>query len=313
MDEEKLFRYFHGEATLAEKDAIMAWVEASEANRKEFRKMHLIYAGLALYAPKTSSHRSTFKLVWANRTVRYVARLAAVIMLMVGSYYIGGDVYHDSLTQQEMKIVVARGQRVEVVLADSTHVQLNSGTTLEYPAVFAKDMRRVKLSGEALFDVKHDEKQPFVVETYACDVKVLGTKFNVLANDERQIFSTALLRGKIAVKNRASGQEIIATPNMRIDLKNGEFEVSHMTNLDNYLWADGIISVGGLSFEELIYKLETCYDVDIVMQRKTMPVIKYKALKIRVSDGIEHALEVLQFASNFNYEYDKEQNKITIK
>lgn len=53
----------------------------------------------------------------------------------------------------------------------------------------------MKLSGEAVFDVEHDEDRPFVVETFASDIRVLGTKFNVIADERHQRFSTALLPG----------------------------------------------------------------------------------------------------------------------
>lgn len=199
MNEEKLFRYFSGQTSKKENEEIVLWVEASEENRNEFRKMHLIFAGMALYAPKKASRWAPLKLIWNNKRVQRIMQVAAVIAMMLGSYYIGGVFNHESLSEQSMKIMVAKGQRVEIVLSDSTHVQLNSGSTLEYPTVFSRDMRHVKLTGEALFDVKHSEEHPFVVETYACDVKVLGTKFNVLADKSHELFSTALLRGKISV------------------------------------------------------------------------------------------------------------------
>lgn len=33
-----------------------------------------------------------------------------------------------------------------------------------------------------MFEVEHDAARPFIVETFACDAEVLGTKFNILAD-----------------------------------------------------------------------------------------------------------------------------------
>lgn len=65
----------------------------------------------------------------------------------------------------------------------------------------------MKISGEAMFDVEHDADHPFVVETFACDVEVLGTKFDVEAEPDEGIFSTALLRGSVKVSNKLTAGE----------------------------------------------------------------------------------------------------------
>ena len=42
MEQELLFRYFRGETSQEEEERILSWVEASPANRAEFRKAHLL-------------------------------------------------------------------------------------------------------------------------------------------------------------------------------------------------------------------------------------------------------------------------------
>lgn len=196
MEQELLFRYFRGETSQEEEERILSWVEASPANRAEFRKAHLLFAGLALYAPAPASDTARPK---PRRTLlriaRYAVRTAAAVIVMVGAAYLGKVVYHHSLAEREMSVFVPAGQRMQVTLADGTHVQLNAGTTLEYPVVFSSKTRRVKLSGEALFEVTHDPSHPFIVETFATDIQVLGTKFNVLADSENGLFSTTLVGG----------------------------------------------------------------------------------------------------------------------
>lgn len=51
------------------------------------------------------------------------------------------------------KISVPAGQRINLELSDGTKVWLNSRTKIEYPAVFADKERRIKLDGEAYFQV----------------------------------------------------------------------------------------------------------------------------------------------------------------
>ena len=75
----------------------------------------------------------------------------------------------DEWSQRTTSIEVPPGQYLSMRLEDGTNVWLSAGTRFEYPLVFAGRERRVKISGEAMFDVEHDADHPFVVETFACD------------------------------------------------------------------------------------------------------------------------------------------------
>lgn len=62
----------------------------------------------------------------------------------------------------------------------------------------------MSLKGEAYFDVSKDVEHPFVVQTKKCDIKVLGTEFNVRVNEAESDceFSAALLEGSIELTNK---------------------------------------------------------------------------------------------------------------
>lgn len=72
----------------------------------------------------------------------------------------------------------ATGEKKTVTLPDGSTVSLNAVSCLE---VFTSDWastRRVRLTGEAFFQIKKGHA-PFVVETSAGTVSVLGTSFNI--------------------------------------------------------------------------------------------------------------------------------------
>mgnify|MGYP000004802238 CR=1 FL=1 len=80
-------------------------------------------------------------------------------------------------------------------LSDGTKVWLNSRTKIEYPAVFADKERRIKLDGEAYFQVAQNIHKPFIVQTPKGNVEVLGTQFNVESYSDDSTFATALMEG----------------------------------------------------------------------------------------------------------------------
>ncbi|MDE5731731.1 MAG: FecR domain-containing protein [Bacteroidales bacterium] len=200
------------------------------------------------------------------------------------------------------------GQRTSVVLSDGTTVELNSGSRIEYPAIFRKGERRIRLEGEAMFDVTHDPEHPFVVETFAYDVKVLGTKFDVIADSGKNEFTTALIEGKVRIQDKDANPLITLSPNMVATLENGNLLTSYLGDHDDYLWTDGIISASGIPFDKLMKRFERCYGHSIVIRREEMPQIRFAYLKFRISDGIEHALDLLCKGGTFKYSYDESSN-----
>ena len=60
-------------------------------------------------------------------------------------------------------------------LEDGTQVWLQDGTELRYAVGKGDGERIVRLDGEAYFDVSHDARHPFVVETRELAIRVLGT------------------------------------------------------------------------------------------------------------------------------------------
>lgn len=129
----------------------------------------------------------------------------------------------------------------------------------------------MRLEGEAMFEVAHDASQPFVVETYACDVEVCGTRFNVTADKDVQEFSAALFEGSVACseQNERRGNSDGAQHHRPSEKRTSSFERSG--NQDNYLWTDGIISFSGDDFGQIIDKLRKYFDVEIEVQREELP------------------------------------------
>ena len=300
------------EATPEEESAVLAWLEADPGHRREMDRLDAVYNATVLHAPAASEIRraKTFVL---RRAARYAATAAAALLLVAVSGWFFTARQMSRLAEQMTAVNVPAGQRISLKLQDGTTIWLNAGTTLEYPAAFAAGSRRVRVSGEAMFDVAHDADRPFVVETFACDVEVLGTKFNVVAEEQAGKFSTSLIRGRVKVVNRLSdGEQFVLSPDECASLVGGHLSLRQIDDPDEFLWTEGIISLKGASFEELIAKFEKAYGIRIKVMRETLPRLRCRG-KLRVSDGIEHAMSILRTGADFTYEIDRDTNEIRIR
>lgn len=85
------------------------------------------------------------------------------------------------------------GESLVIQLEDGSKVTLNASSQLA--TLEQGDERRYRLSGEALFEVT--KGSPFIVETHAGEVKVLGTRFVVLSSELS--YRISCLEGVVAV------------------------------------------------------------------------------------------------------------------
>ena len=313
MEKETLYRFYKGEATSDEQRRLMEWLDADQENRRIFDRERGMYNALLLFAPEEKAARGRL-LNW-RRVTRCAVQAAAVVILAVGIGWGYVSYKERSWANLMTRVAAPEGQRINLTLQDGTNVWLNSGAEIEYPSLFAGNSRQVRLSGEALFDVRHDAECPFEVETFATKINVLGTKFNVIADETYGRFSAALLQGRIKVTNLLDPrrQEIVMKPDDIVNLSNGRLFVETIRDPEALCWTEGLVRISGLPFDELMAKFEQVFDVKIVIARNSIPDIGKISGKIRVNDGIENALHILQYAADFSFEKDEETNVVTIR
>lgn len=298
---EILARFFEGRTTSEENNAIADWIESDPANQETFNRelqfhLMLMHMSSKVKASQQKPHRTRLAL-YAGLAASFVAGIILCWFLAVAP-----------LSDEASRMVAFHtdpGQRASLTLPDGTSVELNSGSTLEYPAVFARGERRVRVEGEAMFDVAKVADKPFYVETFAYDVKVLGTRFNVESDEDRGVFSTALMEGSVAILDKHDNRITELEPDQVVTLTDGRLIKRHEENIGSrYRWTDGIINCSGLSFEELMRRFERAFGVTIVIECEAVPDISYKRMKVNVCDGISHAFAILQRTSDFTVEYD---------
>lgn len=319
IKEELLFRFFDGTATARETDRIAAWLDADpEAHQKILNGAYDRYVTAIMSAPAEAPRMrltaaATPRRPRLRRLLIRAGGMAAALLLGAGATYLPLSHRLDEWAAQTTTIEVPAGECMHLALADGSRICLNAGSRVVYPSIFSGRERRIQLSGEAMFDVSHDARRPFIVETFAGNVEVLGTRFNVIADEAEEAFSTALFQGHVCVTLPNGRERVEMSPNAMVNLRNGHLVLSNIRDMDSYRWPEGIISLSGLPFDQVLRKLERSYNVTIIRKRPDEPAIGYRNIKIRISDGIVHALDLLRNASDFSYVYDETDNVITIE
>lgn len=197
-------------------------------------------------------------------------RYAAVVTLIIVA---GVTLYVRRDRSDNHYIKSAYGEIKTVELPDHSVVTLNGGSSLSYYAASWHEQRRVKLSGEAYFDVKH-VGTPFVVEDEKALVKVLGTTFSIrsLGNSTQ----VACLTGKVEVRNlHDAAHSLILTSGNGTRVSGNEKMAVHAIEPGEVAgWKDHKLYFNNTPLNEVFIELERYFGKKIILP-KDVPVVKF--------------------------------------
>lgn len=314
MDKELLLKYYRCQTSEEEERRIAEWLDASAENRADYALFRMRMDAVTMAGSTIDELYETHRRRGVRRSLRRwsVAAAAALVFGLGVSYLTATHVRRE--VGSTMLTFSSQDAPVRYTLSDGTSVWLNTRTSIEFPAVFTGRERTVRVTGEALFDVTHDPERPFVVCTPSCDVRVLGTQFNIRTDADGSRFEAALLRGRIEVMNRATGGRLVLEPNQTALLRDGVLVQERLADPDDYLcMADGYINLKGHTFCEVLDRIGQVFGVQIDSEGVSVGDDKFWWGKIRVQDGVDNAMKVLQNAYPVRYTYDRESNTIVVR
>ena len=162
---------------------------------------------------------------------------------------------------------VPRGSTpLSLTLSDGSQVWLNVGSSLTYPTAFTDKERKVKITGEAYFEVAHNASMPFIVQHDNVTVSVLGTHFNVNTYEDEADERITLLEGSVRVNKNSLSQLLKPGQQARISKKaNDDIKVLDNVNIDEVMaWKDGKFRFGeNTDIGTIMRQISRWYNVDI--------------------------------------------------
>ena len=166
-----------------------------------------------------------------------------------------------------------KGRQFQLLLPDGTKVWLNAASSITYPATFAGNARRVKVLGEAYFEVAKMKDMPFFVDINdKAEVKVLGTHFNISSYEEERTIKTTLLEGSIQTSLLGTGKTpeyIVLKPGQQAEITNDqEIKLNESVNIDLVMaWKNGLFNFENASLGEVMRQLSRWYDIEVVYEK----------------------------------------------
>ncbi|MDR3715152.1 MAG: FecR domain-containing protein [Puia sp.] len=255
-----------------------------------------------------------FRPVPLIRRWRVAAAAAAVLVIAIGLYLLftgHPDRAGHTATQYAVQTITHPDYIRNIVLPDGSTVVLHAGSTLDYPAGFPDSSREVSLQGEAYFDVRHDNKRPFIIHTGKVRTIVLGTAFNISSDSNR--VTVSVTGGKVRVEN---GRKVLAelAPNQQIVYNVPQDEAEQRTvNAERLVtnWTKKDMVFDGDDFGSIAETISQRYGVAIRFRNPELARCLIVA-SFSGTETLENVLETLCTIRNASYTRSQDDKAVEI-
>jgi len=220
----------------------------------------------------------------------WFSRIAAILILPL-LLYTGINLYRSSIKGDInwVEIKAPAWTRAHFTLPDGTNGWLNSNSSIRYKGDY-NYAREVMLNGEAYFDVKTDQKRPFVVNTSGAIVTAVGTRFNVASYEEENEVEVVLEEGKLLFSNDKKGEILTIAPNERLLYNKTQDTYSTDTvQIEKHTsWTEGKLIFRNDPIDVIVRRLGRWYNVDVELVNNN-----FKEIMLRATFEDENLEEVL--------------------
>jgi len=228
---------------------------------------------------------------------RRLLRMAAVLIFLIAAVW-GGRLLFAPSAPDQIEYAADSDKRL-IELPDGSRVWLRHNGSLEFPHEFKGNERRVKLSGEAYFEVAHNPAQPFRVELSAGGfVEVLGTQFNVCAQPRLDETSVLVRTGKVRFSPDGKSEGALLTKSQKavFSRQNAKVKVAQVASFNELAWQTGGLEFVSTPLSTVVSDLELYYKVSIELRNPALRDCTYTAPL--TNQSIEKVLQSLVVAYN---------------
>jgi transmembrane sensor len=272
-------KFIAGEATPEEAMQVNDWIAASEENKIYFTQLERTWT----FGGNQLSSTPKKEIVWSalERTISKthgskkessisLYRIAATILLLIS---ISAALYFFKIPKQNSSAIAWETKRTsneiaQLDLPDGSNVKVNCNSIIKWQKKFDGSYREILLEGEAYFDVVHNPDKPFIITTKKVKIKVLGTAFNVLDNEERGDVEAIVTRGKVLMYT--AEDQIVIEAGMKgiYHRQTKELMLVKTKNNNSIAYATHSLSFSESTLKDVTDQLSKAYGVQFIFENK---------------------------------------------
>lgn len=263
--------------------AFEAWLAASPGNMAAYEHVERLWVEVEEVADRLPDVSEAEVRTLPARQARTPSRLTRRAWLAAGaglaaSVAVAVAVGLGGPGARTQSYAAAPGHTQQVVLADGTRVWLNAGSRIEVR--LARRARRVEMAdGEALFDVTHDPRRPFLIDAGDRRVRVVGTQFNLRHRGGE--FALTVNRGIVEVgPSQAAGPATRVVAGQSLSRRRGSatFVLAAASPETAFAWTRGELVYADAPLSEVAADLSRSLGVQIQVADQETAAIRFSGV-----------------------------------
>jgi transmembrane sensor len=310
-------RYQGGTATAEERALVETWFESHYGQKSRMLSRNeeaSVFEDLdARIAAMLTENQTAESASNANEEPAAIRKLnfrwmqvAAMFLALLGSGLLIRNKFSKKAVLPETftEIRSLKGEKKEVTLKDGTTVFLNSGSSVFVSSRFDAQKREVKLIGEAFFQVHHNARKPFIIQSGKLQTTVLGTSFDIKAYPEDEHVKVSVATGKVKVEKPDAKTQLFAkalTHNQALVYDKVK-DSHHLTkvNVDSIsAWRTNHLNFDNASYEEIARMLSRWYNLEVTLNANHHDTKRYTLSFY--NEGPDKVLNVLSALTGMTY------------
>lgn len=316
-----LARYFGGNASKAEMQELESWMAESPTHQQEFDEMTQLFMKLAgplkeMPTPNRVKAKAAFsayinkskqldsqttapkRIQFSKKWMAIAASIALIISISIGIWKTPNGEYEVT--------VIAKSSPKHELLPDKTEIKLSGNSKITYSSNYGKKTKKLKLEGEAKFEVGHAGIGTLQVAAQETFIEDIGTTFTVNAYPDSNYVKVKVSKGQVHFFSKTDNGLIINANETGIyDKKTKTFKILKL-KLEQLIAKGMHVEFKGMVLREVIDIINKAYHVDVKLaeksigQRKITVMFDGESLDM-VLDIIAETLDLKLHHENENY------------
>jgi ferric-dicitrate binding protein FerR (iron transport regulator) len=298
---ELIFTYFAGQATSVQQKVIGEWLGQPGSRELYFQWLDEWERSFPQYTPDVPQYLEQFrqrldapseihapplrpfvdepKSIW--RPGRWLIAASVTLALLTSGWIFRNALFYKTIETSQYQLRSLK-------LPDGSTVALNSRSSLRLPRLgYGWLSRKVSLTGDAVFNVKHlPDNQPFVVQaTDGLAVEVLGTEFSVRSGASRA--EVVLKQGRVNLHYTTvdkAEQNMLMKPGDRVILDGkGTLKLHNQKDTTQFAqWRYRLFSFNNTPLRDVARQIQTVFGVTVQL---TEPALARRTLTGTIRAG----------------------------
>ena len=302
-----LIKHFNGTASVEEERTVAEWLSNGDNQYEyhEYKKIWEITDKIQLFDATKGWNKFKANLQESseinnnNKLSRIpIIKIAASLAVIIATgalilYLLHFNVFRG--IQQYKYTTTEEVIEKEIVLPDGTKVWLNRKSILNIAKEFGEYQRRIKLEGEAFFEVAKDANKPFIIETSRSTTTILGTSFNMRAYKDESKEVISMITGKVDFLSKASNESVKVEAGREASLsEKGKISLSKYENINFLAWKTHQLTFKDDNLAVVISDIERYFNVSIQIESQELK--NYKFTGTFMHPALNDILETLSAA-----------------